>query len=263
MGVESGSQAILDAMDKGITLDQVRGAVSRLRAAGIRVGFFLQFGYPGEGWPRDRDDAPDGPRPGARRDRHLRQLPLAGNAFSRAGAARLGEKRNWRESSDLDPLFPGPFRASSISAFAYGARGVPHAARLARRAIAGPRPAVAGAGACGRWAGWRSCRAGWPGGPDCGYAVWGCEPGADWRHPARRSCADVAGNARQQTLDRYTASHIFPERKGLTKMIRKFSSLAIWVVLGLAIALAPLACGGDSNSPTDGASQSDATTSSH
>ena len=23
--------------------------------------------------------------------------------------ARLGEKRNWRESDDLDPLFPGPF----------------------------------------------------------------------------------------------------------------------------------------------------------
>jgi len=42
LGVESGSQAILDAMDKGITLDQVQGAVARLRAANIRIGFFLQ-----------------------------------------------------------------------------------------------------------------------------------------------------------------------------------------------------------------------------
>jgi hypothetical protein len=42
-------------------------------------------------------------------------------------------------------------------------------------------------------------------------------------------------------------------------MIRKFSSLAIWVVLGLAIALAPLACSSDSTSPTDGPTQSDAT----
>ena len=50
MGVESGAQSVLDAMDKGMTIDQVRGAVSRLRAAGIRIGFFLQFGYPGEGW---------------------------------------------------------------------------------------------------------------------------------------------------------------------------------------------------------------------
>ena len=42
-------------------------------------------------------------------------------------------------------------------------------------------------------------------------------------------------------------------------MIRKFSSLAIWVVLGLAIALAPLAFSSDSNTPTTDASQSDAT----
>ncbi len=51
MGVESGSQAVLDAMDKGITVGQVRGAVERLRGAGVRIGFFLQFGYPEEGWP--------------------------------------------------------------------------------------------------------------------------------------------------------------------------------------------------------------------
>jgi anaerobic magnesium-protoporphyrin IX monomethyl ester cyclase len=50
MGVESGAQTVLDAMDKGLTLGHVRGAVERLRAAGIRIGFFLQFGYPGEGW---------------------------------------------------------------------------------------------------------------------------------------------------------------------------------------------------------------------
>jgi hypothetical protein len=41
-------------------------------------------------------------------------------------------------------------------------------------------------------------------------------------------------------------------------MIRKFSSVAIWVVLGLAIALAPLACSSDSTS-NDGAAPVDAT----
>jgi len=34
-------------------------------------------------------------------------------------------------------------------------------------------------------------------------------------------------------------------------MIRKFSSVAIWVVLGLAIALAPLACSSDSSTAPD------------
>jgi hypothetical protein len=32
-------------------------------------------------------------------------------------------------------------------------------------------------------------------------------------------------------------------------MIRKFSSLAIWLVLGVAVALAPLACSSDSTTP--------------
>ena len=41
-------------------------------------------------------------------------------------------------------------------------------------------------------------------------------------------------------------------------MIRKFSSLAIWVVLGLAVALIPLACSSDSNT-TDGATADSST----
>ena len=34
-------------------------------------------------------------------------------------------------------------------------------------------------------------------------------------------------------------------------MIRKFSSLAIWLVLGVAVALAPLACSSNTATPTD------------
>ena len=48
MGAESGSQRILDAMEKGTTVEQIAEATARLRAAGLRVGWFLQFGYPGE-----------------------------------------------------------------------------------------------------------------------------------------------------------------------------------------------------------------------
>jgi hypothetical protein len=42
-------------------------------------------------------------------------------------------------------------------------------------------------------------------------------------------------------------------------MIRKFSSVAIWVFLGLAVALAPLACSSDSNSDDGGMSQDSST----
>src|SRR4051794_39075787 len=109
MGVESGSQAVLDAMDKGITIAQVRAAVPRLRAAGVRVGFFLQFGYPEEGWSDIemtrqliRDLAPDEIGISV-------SYPLPGTRFHERVRPALGEKRNWRESDDLDPLFPGLF----------------------------------------------------------------------------------------------------------------------------------------------------------
>ncbi|RYD88334.1 MAG: B12-binding domain-containing radical SAM protein, partial [Sphingobacteriales bacterium] len=48
MGAESGSQSVLDAMDKGITLEQIATATSLLRRAGIAPCFFIQFGYLGE-----------------------------------------------------------------------------------------------------------------------------------------------------------------------------------------------------------------------
>src|SRR6478672_1779668 len=50
MGVESGSQKILDAMRKGLKLSAVYAARERLASAGIRACYFLQFGYLGEGW---------------------------------------------------------------------------------------------------------------------------------------------------------------------------------------------------------------------
>ena len=109
LGVESGAQTVLDAMEKGITIDHVRGAVARLRAAGVRIGFFLQFGYPEEGWPEIeltrqlvRELAPDEIGISV-------SYPLPGTRFHERVRGQLGDKRNWRESDDLDPLFPGLF----------------------------------------------------------------------------------------------------------------------------------------------------------
>lgn len=109
LGAESGAQSVLDAMDKGITVDQTRAAVGRLRAHGIRVGLFLQFGYPGEGWAEIqatralvRELCPD--------DIGISvSYPLPGTRFHERVKAGLGDKRNWRESNDLDPLVRGAF----------------------------------------------------------------------------------------------------------------------------------------------------------
>jgi anaerobic magnesium-protoporphyrin IX monomethyl ester cyclase len=122
-------------MDKGITLEQVQGAVSRLRAARIRIGFFLQFGYPGEKWPEIemtrrmvRDLAPDEIGISV-------SYPLPGTKFHDRVSTRLGEKRNWEQSSDLDPLFPGEF----TRAFYHALSRTVHAEFRTRRALRAAR----------------------------------------------------------------------------------------------------------------------------
>jgi radical SAM superfamily enzyme YgiQ (UPF0313 family) len=49
IGSESGSQKILDAMQRGVRVDQVHDAVRMLRNHGIEAGMFLMWGYEGEG----------------------------------------------------------------------------------------------------------------------------------------------------------------------------------------------------------------------
>jgi radical SAM superfamily enzyme YgiQ (UPF0313 family) len=48
IGSESGSQRILDAMDRGVKIEQVQKAVEMSRARGIQSGMFLMWGYEGE-----------------------------------------------------------------------------------------------------------------------------------------------------------------------------------------------------------------------
>jgi len=109
IGAESGSQRILDAMEKGTTVGQVREDTQRLRAHGIGVGFFLQFGYPGE--TRDdieqtfdlvRDCRPDEIGISV-------SYPLPGTRFYEAVRDQLGEQRNWVDSEDLAMLYRGPY----------------------------------------------------------------------------------------------------------------------------------------------------------
>jgi radical SAM superfamily enzyme YgiQ (UPF0313 family) len=52
IGSESGSQRILDAMDRGVKVEQVQQAVALTRERGIESGMFLMWGYEGE----DLDD---------------------------------------------------------------------------------------------------------------------------------------------------------------------------------------------------------------
>jgi anaerobic magnesium-protoporphyrin IX monomethyl ester cyclase len=48
IGSESGSQRILNAMERGVTVEQVQAAVATCKARGIQTGMFLMWGYDGE-----------------------------------------------------------------------------------------------------------------------------------------------------------------------------------------------------------------------
>jgi anaerobic magnesium-protoporphyrin IX monomethyl ester cyclase len=109
LGVESGSQRILDAMQKGLRVEDVARAVRRLKGAGIRVGFFLQFGYPGEALDDVmqtvalvRDLAPDDLGVSV-------SYPLPGTPFHERVRMQLGPKTHWTDSGDLAMMFHGTY----------------------------------------------------------------------------------------------------------------------------------------------------------
>jgi radical SAM superfamily enzyme YgiQ (UPF0313 family) len=110
MGVESGSQAVLNAMDKGLNLPSVIAARSLLKEAGIRACYFLQFGYPGETWTElqetigfIRETRPD--------DIGISfSYPLPGTVFYDRVQAELGKKRNWTDSDDLCIMFKAAYK---------------------------------------------------------------------------------------------------------------------------------------------------------
>jgi anaerobic magnesium-protoporphyrin IX monomethyl ester cyclase len=109
IGAESGSQKILDLMEKGGTVADIYAAAARLRAHDIEVGFFLQFGYPGETWDdvqltlrMVRECLPDDIGVSV-------SYPLPGTPFYERVRRDLGDKQNWVDSGDLAMLYRGPF----------------------------------------------------------------------------------------------------------------------------------------------------------
>ena len=109
LGAESGSQRILDAMNKGTTVKEILTGRSRLKAAGIRVGFFIQLGYLGEQLTdilatRELLAAAQPDDVGV-----SVSYPLPGTRFHELVKAQLGPKTHWQDSDDLAMMFQGTY----------------------------------------------------------------------------------------------------------------------------------------------------------
>jgi anaerobic magnesium-protoporphyrin IX monomethyl ester cyclase len=111
IGAESGSQKILDAMNKGTHVADIGAARRLLGDAGIRVGYFLQLGYLGEELEDIlmtrrlvEETRPDDVGVSV-------SYPLPGTKFYEQVKSQLGAKTHWNESSDLEMMFAGTYRS--------------------------------------------------------------------------------------------------------------------------------------------------------
>jgi radical SAM superfamily enzyme YgiQ (UPF0313 family) len=107
IGSESGSQRILDRMDRRVTVERVREVVCRLRRRGIQVGMFIMLGYDDERVEDIRATID-----------HLKQTrpdvflttvsyPIKGTAYYEALRSRIMSPGTWAESSDRDLIIQG------------------------------------------------------------------------------------------------------------------------------------------------------------
>jgi anaerobic magnesium-protoporphyrin IX monomethyl ester cyclase len=109
LGAESGSQKVLDAMNKRVTIEQIKNATKHLQKYKIKVGFFLQYGYPGEEmediektFSMIKDALPDYVGVSV-------SYPLKDTPFYESVKAEMVEKKNWKDSGDLAIMFQGKY----------------------------------------------------------------------------------------------------------------------------------------------------------
>jgi radical SAM superfamily enzyme YgiQ (UPF0313 family) len=110
MGAESGSQKILDAMDKGTTVEQIHEATKLIKQYGMLPSFFIQFGYLGE----TKEDI-------EKTIQLINELlphsigisvsyPLPGTAFYDKVKTNIGDKTNWEDSNAMSMLFKNTYQ---------------------------------------------------------------------------------------------------------------------------------------------------------
>jgi radical SAM superfamily enzyme YgiQ (UPF0313 family) len=107
IGSESGSQRILDAMQRGVTLTQVHQAVSLCKAHGIETGMFLMWGYDGE--QVEDVEATVSLVKQCRPDVFLTTIsyPIKGTPYFEKVAGRVVPAGAWRETTDREASIRG------------------------------------------------------------------------------------------------------------------------------------------------------------
>jgi len=107
IGSESGSQRILDSMERGVRVEQVQEAVELSRSRGIQSGMFLMWGYEGE----ELQDIEKTIAHVKRSDPDIFlttvAYPIKGTPYYERTAARLVQLKPWAQSSDRELMVKG------------------------------------------------------------------------------------------------------------------------------------------------------------
>jgi len=107
IGSESGSQRILDAMERGVTVEEVQNAVALCKSRGIQTGIFLMWGYEGE----ELDDI-------EATIQHVKKTnpdiffttvayPIKGTPYFSEVAGRVENLKSWQTGSDREVKLRG------------------------------------------------------------------------------------------------------------------------------------------------------------
>ena len=102
IGSESGSQRILDAMERGVTAEQVRTAVAFAKSRGIKTGMFLMWGYEGEELEDIEATVEHVKRSNPDVFFTTVSYPIKGTPYFEDVSPRLVSLKSWAEGSDRD-----------------------------------------------------------------------------------------------------------------------------------------------------------------
>lgn len=109
IGAESGSQTIVDAMDRKVSVHEVRSKINLTQEMGMEAGTFIMVGYPGE----THEDIEETVQ-------HLREAtpdqftitlayPIKGTALYKEVASKIKHWPEWKTSTDRDLFFERPY----------------------------------------------------------------------------------------------------------------------------------------------------------
>ena len=136
IGAESGSQKVLDAMDRRVTVEQVRDMIQLSKKHGIETGTFIMIGYPGETEADIEATIEHLKRADPDQFTITVAYPIKGTPFHDEVKKDIVELRPWNRTTDRDTSAAAPALVAVLRAG--GEPGGQRGALVPARAAAGP-----------------------------------------------------------------------------------------------------------------------------